>query len=166
MLNDVVVGKFPRAFGSKDFSLFVCWLDKYEKTSTYKYCTSKYCRLKDQTNPCKIILKVHPPIKLKSKRLFGSSLNFTIIKIVLMRPPILNFKSISQFWQSWARNRQHCGSKIYAFINNPTPPTVFEAHSSNFAQTLKSSLQRASRSRIFYFCPWSIQKKSKIFIIF
>ena len=44
-------------------------------------------------------LRVHPPIKLKSKLLIRSSPNFTHIKMVSMRPPILNFRSISQFWQ-------------------------------------------------------------------
>ena len=34
-------------------------------------------------------------------------------------------------------------------LNNPTPPTVFAAHPSNFAQTLTTKLQRASWSRIF-----------------
>ena len=39
------------------------------------------------------------------------------------------------------------------FIKNPTLPTVFAAHSSNFAQSLTTKLQRASRSRIFDFSP-------------
>ena len=48
-------------------------------------------------------------------------------------------------------------------IKNPTPPTVFAAHTSNFAQTLRTKLQRASRSRIFDFHPRSPLKKFKIF---
>ena len=114
--------------------------------------------------PSNIQLRVHPPqIKLKSKLLIRSSPNFTHIKIVSMRPPILNFRSISQFWQPWARNWQHCGSEKYAFVKNPTPPTVFAAHSSKFAQTLTTKLQRASRSRIFDFNPRSPLKKFKNF---
>ena len=39
-----------------------------------------------------------------------------------------------------------------AFLKkNPTPPTVFAAHPSNFAQTLTTKLQRASSSWIFEF---------------
>ena len=48
----------------------------------------------------------------------------------------------------------------------PTPPTVFAAHSSNFAQTLRTELQRASRSRIFDFHPRSPLKNSKFFEFF
>ena len=40
-----------------------------------------------------------PPVKLKSKLLIGSSPNCIHMKIVSMRPPIPNFKSISRFWQ-------------------------------------------------------------------
>ena len=36
-------------------------------------------------------------------------------------------------------------------LKNLTPPTVFSAHPSNFARTLTTKLQRASRSRIFEF---------------
>ena len=36
-------------------------------------------------------------------------------------------------------------------LKNPTPPTVFAAHPSNYAQILTTKLQRASRSRIFEF---------------
>ena len=74
-----------------------------------------------------------PPMKLKSKLLIESSLNFGQMRIESMQPTILNFKSISQFWQRWSRNRQHCGSEKYAFIKNPTPPTVFAANFWNFA---------------------------------
>ena len=111
-------------------------------------------------------LKGHPPKKLKSKLLIGSSPNFTYIKILSMRPPILNFKSIYQFWQPWARNGQHCGSEKKAFIKIPTPPTFLAAHYSKFAQTLTSKLQRASRSWIFDFYPPSLLKNLKIFNIF
>ena len=48
-------------------------------------------------------------------------------------------------------------------FKNPTPPTVFAAHSSKFAQTLTTKLQRASRSRIFDFNPRSPLKKFKNF---
>ena len=36
-------------------------------------------------------------------------------------------------------------------LKNPTPPTVFAAHPSNFAQTLTTKLRRAFRIRIFDF---------------
>ena len=42
---------------------------------------------------CFILLRVHPK-KLKSKLIFGSSLHFTHIKMVSMRPAISNFKAI------------------------------------------------------------------------
>ena len=106
-------------------------------------------------------LRVHPPIKLRAKLLIGLSPNFTHIKIVSMRPPILNMRSISQFWQPWARNWQRCWSEKYAFTKNHTPPLVFAAHSSNFVQTLTTKLQRASRSWIFDFHPRSPLKDSK-----
>ena len=79
-----------------------------------------------------------------------------------MRLPILNFKSISQFWQPWARNWQHCGSEKYAFVKNPTPPTVFASHSSHFAQTITTKYKRVSRSRIFHFHSGSPLKKFKM----
>ena len=41
-----------------------------------------------------------PPVKLESKLLIGSSLNFTHIMIISMRPPISSFKLISQIWQN------------------------------------------------------------------
>ena len=112
---------------------------------------------------CICVLRVHPPIKLKSKLLIRSSPNFTHIKIVSMRPSILNFKLISQLWQLWARNWQHCGSEKYFSIKNPTPPTVFAEHSSKFAQALTTKLQRAFRSWIFDFHPRPPLKKFKIF---
>ena len=46
---------------------------------------------------------------------------------------------------------------------NSTPPTVFAAHSSNFAQTLTTKLQRAFRSRNFDFRPRAPLKNTKIF---
>ena len=42
-------------------------------------------------------LKVHPLIKLKPK--------------LSMQPLFLSFKCVSQFWQTWGRNRHHCGSE-------------------------------------------------------
>ena len=47
-------------------------------------------------------------------------------------------------------------------LKNPTPPTVFAAHSSNFAQTLTTKLKRSFRSRIFDFHPRSIPKIFKM----
>ena len=95
--------------------------------------------------------RVHPLIKLKSKLLTGSSLNLNHIKIASMRLLNLNFKSVSQYWQPWARNWQHCISEKQAFTKNPTPPTVFATYSSNFAQTLTTKIPKASRSSILDF---------------
>ena len=51
--------------------------------------------------------------------------------------------------------------KKKAFTKNPTAPTVFKAHPSNFAYTLTTKLQRASKSWIFDFHPQSTLKNSK-----
>ena len=134
------------------------------QTALFLYCLSKF----HNSNVLRMfkvwkLLRVHPH-KLKSKPFIEMSPNFTHFnKMVSMRPSILNFRSISQFLQPWVRNWQHCGSEKYAFVKNPTPLTVFAAHSSKFAQTLTTRLQRASRSRIFDFNPRSPLKKFKNF---
>ena len=77
-----------------DWEMWKCSLDKLNRAAPTKY---PYCN-----PPLQTIFGFKgtpPPVKLKSRLLIGSSPNFTDIKIVSMRPPILNFKSISQFWQ-------------------------------------------------------------------
>ena len=78
----------------------------------------------------------------------------TKLKMVSMRPPIPNFKSISQFWQ-------HCSTVKWTFGKNPPPPTVLERKTWIFFYRPTIKLWWASRRWIFDYHPGSFLKNSK-----
>ena len=65
---------------------------------------------------------------------------------------------LSLYHQTGNREAKLGNSAIFekpVTLKNPTPPIVFAAHPSNFAQTLTTKSPRSSRSRIFNFHPRS-----------
>ena len=64
---------------------------------------------------------------------------------------ILNFKSISQSWQPWARNCQHSRSEKKPFAKNPIPLKVFEMETLIFSMDQQLNYKRLLEAEFLIF---------------